>query len=163
MCVTVPSLLETVSEAAAAAGGVDIVLMGHGPCPDNAIPFAELLAAGPEGFDTKKEAIDASIDTNTHPVVYPYSSGTTGLPKAVMLSANNLVSQLCQLSHPDLFPLGDDDVIDAVLPFYHIYGMVLILPLCLLLLWMAASFYDICTACTAAVCTASAVCFHWIK
>ena len=125
-------LLATVTEAVAAAAGEQEIIYIGGEA-ENTTPFAELLAAGPEGYDSQKEAIDASIDTTTHPVVYPYSSGTTGLPKAVMLSAHNLVSQLCQLKHPELFPVEEDTVIDAVLPFYHIYGMVVIMNLGMLL------------------------------
>ena len=32
----------------------------------------------------------------------PYSSGTTGLPKGVMLTSNNIVSNICQQASPDL-------------------------------------------------------------
>ena len=54
-------------------------------------------------------------------VVLPYSSGTTGLSKGVMLTHRNLVSNIVQsLSAIDV---GPDDAFVAVLPFFHIYGM----------------------------------------
>lgn len=61
-------------------------------------------------------------------VLLPFSSGTEGLPKGVMLSHKNLVSSICMVEHPDIiFPLSDDpnhqDKCLAVLPFYHIFGM----------------------------------------
>jgi 4-coumarate--CoA ligase len=55
----------------------------------------------------------------------PYSSGTTGLPKGVMLGHSNLVAQLESLVAGD--PLGADHVTLAVVPFFHILGMQLIM------------------------------------
>jgi len=53
----------------------------------------------------------------------PYSSGTTGLPKGVMLSHSNLVSNIYQLLGPGAIPLSDDDIMLCFLPLYHIYGL----------------------------------------
>ena len=55
----------------------------------------------------------------------PYSSGTTGLPKGVMLTHHNLVSNLCQTHSVE--QLQDTEVLIGILPFYHIYGMVVIM------------------------------------
>jgi len=62
--------------------------------------------------------------------VLPYSSGTTGMPKGVMLTHRNIVSQLYQLgTHDDAVKLTKEDTLLAVLPFFHIYGMVLLMEL----------------------------------
>jgi acyl-CoA synthetase (AMP-forming)/AMP-acid ligase II len=58
-----------------------------------------------------------------------YSSGTTGLPKAVVLSHRNLVASLCQTRLAHL--VQPDDVVIAVLPLFHIYGMQVSLNLAL--------------------------------
>ena len=53
----------------------------------------------------------------------PYSSGTTGLPKGVMLSHHNLVANVYQLLGPGAVVLTDADVMLCFLPLYHIYGL----------------------------------------
>lgn len=53
----------------------------------------------------------------------PYSSGTTGLPKGVMLSHYNLVANIYQLIAPHGADLRTDDVMLCFLPLYHIYGL----------------------------------------
>jgi acyl-CoA synthetase (AMP-forming)/AMP-acid ligase II len=60
-----------------------------------------------------------------------YSSGTTGLPKGVMLSHQNICSNLLQLQTIESGnlswqggPSGAGDRILAFLPFFHIYGKI---------------------------------------
>ncbi len=61
----------------------------------------------------------------------PYSSGTTGLPKGVMLSHYNLVANVYQIVGPNAEPLAADDVMLCFLPLYHIYGLTVALTLSL--------------------------------
>lgn len=66
--------------------------------------------------------------------VLPYSSGTTGLPKGVMLTHSNLVSN-CEGMDVHLpferliMPTTNEhqDVLPCFLPFYHAYGLIIIL------------------------------------
>ena len=61
----------------------------------------------------------------------PYSSGTTGLPKGVMLSHHNLVTNVYQTVGPNASPLSTNDVMLCFLPLYHIYGLTVALTLSL--------------------------------
>ena len=70
------------------------------------------------------------FDPATHLAVLPYSSGTTGHPKGVMLTHRNLVANVLQCR--DVIPLTRDDRVLAVLPFFHIYGMSVLLDFALL-------------------------------
>ena len=65
------------------------------------------------------------VDPSSHVVVLPYSSGTTGLPKGVMLTHRNLVANLVQVE--DALSIEDGEIVLAVLPFFHIYGMQVLL------------------------------------
>jgi acyl-CoA synthetase (AMP-forming)/AMP-acid ligase II len=59
-------------------------------------------------------------------VAMPYSSGTTGLPKGVMLSHGNLVANVLQVDASGHLQDGRDTLI-CFLPFFHIYGLVVTL------------------------------------
>ena len=65
-----------------------------------------------------------SIDSKNDLIALPYSSGTTGMPKGVMLTHFNLVSNTIQfINVGGLAEPKEDDVFLTVLPLYHIYGM----------------------------------------
>ena len=57
----------------------------------------------------------------------PYSSGTTGLPKGVMLTHHNLVTNVYQLTGPGCAPYTPAEVVLCFLPLYHIYGLNVVL------------------------------------
>jgi acyl-CoA synthetase (AMP-forming)/AMP-acid ligase II/NAD(P)-dependent dehydrogenase (short-subunit alcohol dehydrogenase family) len=70
------------------------------------------------------------VDVGPDDVAFlPSSSGTTGLPKSVVLTHRNLVANLCQMRAVDR--RGRDDVVIAALPLFHIYGLQVTLNLSL--------------------------------
>jgi acyl-CoA synthetase (AMP-forming)/AMP-acid ligase II len=76
---------------------VQDLLASHGPVPEVAVDPVEDVA------------------------VLPYSSGTTALPKGVMLTHASIGTNLRQIA--GLRPMTPEDRVIAILPFFHIYGM----------------------------------------
>ena len=119
--VTVPPCLEKAEQAARDAGVEEVFVFGdvapRGGRP-TITPFAQLLAASGEPPDVR-------IDPKEDVVALPYSSGTTGLPKGVMLTHHNLVANIVQSAL--VLKVGETSTILGVLPFFHIYGMTVIM------------------------------------
>jgi acyl-CoA synthetase (AMP-forming)/AMP-acid ligase II len=113
--VTVPELAELALAAAREASVEEVYVFGEA---EGATPFAALLAA--DGQPPPVPIVPAE-----HVVALPYSSGTTGLPKGVMLTHRNLVAFILQYLGPR--PTYESDVIVAFLPFFHIYGLMVLL------------------------------------
>jgi long-chain acyl-CoA synthetase len=68
-----------------------------------------------------------SIDPATDLAALPYTGGTTGNPKGVMLTHRNLIA--ATIISRAVFPLEQDgkEVIMAFLPFFHIFGQVVLM------------------------------------
>jgi acyl-CoA synthetase (AMP-forming)/AMP-acid ligase II len=113
--VTVPPFLDKAREAARDTAVREIFVLGEG---GDGTPFARLL----EG-DGDVPAV--GIDPATDLIALPYSSGTSGRPKGVMLTHRNLVAVTCQVeaqAHID-----QDWRTLGILPFFHIYGLVVLM------------------------------------
>ena len=118
---TVPPFLDNVREGARDTSVEEIFVLGEA---EDATPFAALL-------DNDGDPPDVDIDPETDLVVLPYSSGTTGLQKGVMLSHRNLMMNVEQTLRGLDGGMRESDVVMGVLPFFHIYGMVVVMSLAL--------------------------------
>ncbi len=113
--VTAPSLLDGVGEAVGGTGVEEVFVFGGG---EGATPFAALL-------DQAGAPPEVEVDPGEDLAVLPYSSGTTGMPKGVMLTHRNLVANCVQTNAVER--VGEGERIAGVLPFFHIYGMLVVL------------------------------------
>ncbi len=115
---TVPALVEKCQAASRLASTVrDIYVIGDAD-QDGIIPFTSLWMHG----DVPP---DVEIDPANDVAALPYSSGTSGIPKGVMLTHRNIVANLAQMTASGF--LTADDTLVGVLPFFHIYGMSVIM------------------------------------
>lgn len=137
--VTQKPLLETAFKAAKAAGIPEdmIILIGDDRDQSGKVKhFTSIrkLANTDRYRKTKRKSSDLAF--------LAYSSGTTGLPKGVMLSHGNIVSNVIQLMSVEQANLtwdgnadGKGDRILGFLPFFHIYGLTCLLHQCVIVGW----------------------------
>ena len=112
--VTIPPLFERARESVEGTSVEEVFVFGEA---EGATPFASVIGGGASPV--------VEIDARDDLIALPYSSGTTGLSKGVMLTHHNLVSNLAQTNAVE--QLGQDEVLIGILPFYHIYGMVVVM------------------------------------
>jgi len=115
LLVTSPQFVEKAREAAQQSNIPELFVFGE---VEGATPFNSLLQS--DG-DVPRIEINPREDL----VALPYSSGTTGLPKGVMLTHYNLVANMRQMDGLEYFQ--SDDTLLCVLPLFHIYGLVVVL------------------------------------
>lgn len=120
--VTIAMFLGTALEAARGTKVDTVIVIGE--VPDDA-PTELPVSALREHLTGDPVDPAATVDPAEDLAVLPYSSGTTGTSKGVMLTHTNLAVNLAQAEAS--FDLDAEDVIVAVLPFFHIYGMNLLM------------------------------------
>jgi len=109
LLVTVPPFLEAARAAMKGTAVTEVLVIGES---DGHRSIADVA-----GEPLEQEPVDAAETI----VALPYSSGTTGLPKGVMLTHRNLVANIAQTNAVLVNEPGE--VALAVLPFFHIFGM----------------------------------------
>jgi acyl-CoA synthetase (AMP-forming)/AMP-acid ligase II len=112
---TVPGCAEKAVEAVKLGMIEELFVFGTAP---GATPFDSLLVDNGRAEQTE-------IDPHKDLIALPYSSGTTGLPKGVMLTHHNLVANIRQMEGLRYF--YESDTLICVLPLFHIYGLVVVL------------------------------------
>jgi acyl-CoA synthetase (AMP-forming)/AMP-acid ligase II len=113
---TVSPFLDRALAAAAEVGlSADAIVVLDGA--EGHVSLRDLLATTAEP--------PAQTVTGADTAVLPYSSGTTGRAKGVVLTHRNLVANLQQIAAPS--HVTSDTKILAVLPFFHIYGMTVMM------------------------------------
>jgi acyl-CoA synthetase (AMP-forming)/AMP-acid ligase II len=117
LIVTIPDLFDKCEAASRLASTVkEIIVFGE---HEGATPYRELFTHG-------DEPPHVDIDPLSDVTALPYSSGTSGVPKGVMLTHHNIVANLCQMNDvTEVLAPGDRAL--GVLPFFHIYGMVVVM------------------------------------
>ena len=126
MVTTVPECLSTVQEAAAQSKVEKIIVIDT----DDPQHSSGFLISYQSMVKESGSTLDAIHTDLCDVAVLPYSSGTTGFPKGVMLTNRSVTSNLLQLIHPEFFDLKKNNpssCLMGVLPFFHIYGMVVVL------------------------------------
>lgn len=135
--VTSPESLETALDAVCQCPSVtDIIVAQLGAAVPSGSSVGDVRVMSLDEalmIGCQHEATEIRIDAAGQSAVFPFSSGTTGLPKAIALSHRNLIANLCQATGGD-GQLFDHCAIDedgraectvAVMPFFHIYGMII--------------------------------------
>ena len=122
---TAPEIARLLAEA-----DVKVVL-----CDDSTLAVVEEAVAGSHRVHVDPAGLDAVTAAGRGSAASPadrggedlavlmFTSGTSGRPRAAMLSHRALLTNLEQCLALEPTPMGEDDVVLLVLPLFHIYGL----------------------------------------
>ena len=105
----------------------DLRRIREAPKPKSPIPFGPSVHSFRDLVARSKGAeIEVEVEPESLAVLL-YTTGTTGTPKAAMLSHANLIANAYQIRFwfPE-FEVGSETIL-AVLPFFHAYGLTLVM------------------------------------
>ncbi|MDZ5622693.1 class I adenylate-forming enzyme family protein [Nocardioides bizhenqiangii] len=119
MAIADPDTVGAVRQAVAAAGN------------DDARPVRTVVVGAPaEADELSYDDLRAAVPREVPPLPDPeklavllYTSGTSGLPRAVMLTHRALVANIEQVATLEPPMIHSDDVVLGVLPLFHVYGL----------------------------------------
>jgi 4-coumarate--CoA ligase len=117
-------------EAASAAPCVKNIVVIPDVQSDTNIPEGSEHLDRLTAYETADKAQYHVNDPKCHPWLLPYSSGTTGVPKGVLLSHSNVITNLRQLDEVEKTVITQEHKLISPLPFFHIYGMLVSLLYC---------------------------------
>lgn len=113
---TLGQFIEVYKDVIRSTGLAEMFVIGE---EEDGTPWADL-------FTQDGTPPTVNIDPANDIAVLPYSSGTTGMPKGVMLTHRSLVANACMIINgPN--DLGEGEVFACVPPMFHIYGITMYL------------------------------------
>lgn len=127
--VTIPELAGTLRQVAQQCPQIRRLLVVGKP-EEGFASLEEMLQDNGDLFDD-----NIKINPSEDIFVLPYSSGTTGVPKGVMLTHSNVCANIAQMGHPGTMKVSYcpatsnhssdlQEVFICILPFFHMYGML---------------------------------------
>jgi acyl-CoA synthetase (AMP-forming)/AMP-acid ligase II/enoyl-CoA hydratase/carnithine racemase len=114
MLVTTTAMLPRARAAAENTAVKELILLDEAP---HELTYKHLL-------ELNKPPRSAEINPKNDVAVLPFSSGTTGLPKGVMLTHHNMVANAAQFA--SLSITTEQDVVLSIPPLFHIYGITVV-------------------------------------
>lgn len=116
--VTIPSLAHRAKESAKNVGIDKVFVVGK---TEGCLSLSELFKDDGSMYNT------VNILPKEDVAVMPFSSGTTGFPKGVLLTHYNLIANACITTADGFISYSTSSMILGLLPFFHTYGMVTVL------------------------------------